>query len=124
MIVVAIVQNASCIAGTRRRLPMGPTSSSIHDAAHDVPVDAHARLRELAEVVRAEIAAWDGSPWDEGTFSELAVELFHAQHACGGVYGRWCDHELGRRGHEARDVRSWRDVPALPIGAFKRSRVA
>lgn len=62
--------------------------------------------------------------WTDATFSRLAVRLFHAQYAGVLVYRDWVDLELGSRGHEAADVRRWQDIPALPIAAFKRTRVA
>lgn len=54
-------------------------------------------------------------------FEHAALELFHAQRAAIPAYDAWCTHELGQRGDD--DVRSWQQIPALPIAAFKQLAV-
>ncbi len=52
-------------------------------------------------------------------FEQEALALYAAQRAAIPAYDAWCRHELGERGHHDA-VRSWRDVPALPIAAFRQ----
>ena len=54
-------------------------------------------------------------------FEQAALDLYAAQRAAIPAYDAWCEHELSQR--EDDQVRSWRDVPALPIGAFKQLAV-
>lgn len=61
-------------------------------------------------------------PLDDARFDELALSLHAAQRAAIPAYDAWCAHELASRG--STDVRTWRDVPALPIEAFKRLEIA
>ncbi len=51
-------------------------------------------------------------------FDPAAIELYERQRATVPAYDAWCRHELAQREEPA--VRSWRDVPALPIAAFKQ----
>nr|WP_217704179.1 long-chain fatty acid--CoA ligase [Schlegelella koreensis] len=51
----------------------------------------------------------------EADFDALALALFAHQHAHDVPYRRFCQ----RRGATPRTVRSWRDIPAVPISAFK-----
>lgn len=62
--------------------------------------------------------------WSDLTFGEHALEVFRAQYAAVPAYRAWCDHELASRGIQVEDVRCWQHIPALPIAAFKRLRVA
>ncbi|HXX48017.1 MAG TPA: long-chain fatty acid--CoA ligase [Myxococcota bacterium] len=76
-----------------------------------------------AEIER-EVLAWiaegvDAKPADD-RFDALALALFHLQWERGAAYRRLCA-ALGR---DPRDVRHWRDVPAVPTGAFKEARLA
>ncbi|MBA3479585.1 MAG: long-chain fatty acid--CoA ligase [Lautropia sp.] len=48
-------------------------------------------------------------------FETLALRLFVWQHASNQPYRRFCQ----RRGVTPRSVKSWRDIPAVPISAFK-----
>lgn len=48
-------------------------------------------------------------------FNRLAIELFNWQFASIGIYQRFCR----ARGTTPDRVNSWRDIPALPISAFK-----
>ncbi|TFY98665.1 long-chain fatty acid--CoA ligase [Ramlibacter rhizophilus] len=52
---------------------------------------------------------------DEAGFDALALELFAHQYAHNEPLRRFCQ----RRGITPRRVRGWRDIPAVPISAFK-----
>jgi len=69
----------------------------IHDPADDV----------LAFMARADA--------DEAAFDALALRLFAHQVEHNAPYRRFCQD----RGRLPRTVRSWRDIPAVPIQAFK-----
>ena len=56
----------------------------------------------------------DGS---DAAFDELALRLFAHQHAANVPFRRFCQ----QRGATPRNVKSWRDIPAVPIDAFKFS---
>lgn len=64
----------------------------------------------------------EDTTWTDERFDELALDLYAAQRSSIPAYDSWCEWELSRRA-DAR-VRSWRDVPALPIGAFRQLHVA
>jgi hypothetical protein len=51
----------------------------------------------------------------DAQFDALALRLFAHQHAGNAAYRRFCQ----LRGVTARTVKSWRDIPAVPISAFK-----
>ncbi|MFP8880777.1 MAG: long-chain fatty acid--CoA ligase [Myxococcota bacterium] len=64
------------------------------------------------------ILAWMREPvwdYDEARFDALARELFRYQYMHCDVYRRFCD----GRGREPRYVETWREIPAVPTGAFK-----
>ena len=48
-------------------------------------------------------------------FDALALRLFAEQHAGNAAFRRFCQ----LRGATPRSVKSWRDIPAVPINAFK-----
>lgn len=48
-------------------------------------------------------------------FNQFALRLFAYQYECNVPFRSFCQ----RRGATLRNVRSWRDVPAVPIDAFK-----
>lgn len=65
-----------------------------------------------------EILAWMAEPWgapDEARFDALARRLFAFQVAHCPAWARFCE----ARGRTPSAVRSWRDVPPVPAGAFK-----
>jgi hypothetical protein len=66
--------------------------------------------------LEAEVVAFirDPAP-DPARFDELALRLWRWQLDGIPLYRRFCE----GRGATAEDVRSWRDVPALPVEAFK-----
>jgi hypothetical protein len=51
----------------------------------------------------------------DAEFDALALRLFAHQHANNPAYRRFCQ----MRGAAPRTVKSWRDIPAVPISAFK-----
>ncbi|GAB3776377.1 coenzyme F390 synthetase [Ramlibacter monticola] len=51
----------------------------------------------------------------DAEFDALALRLFAGQHADNAAFRRFCQ----GRGATPRSVRSWRDIPAVPISAFK-----
>ncbi len=48
-------------------------------------------------------------------FEELALRLFAYQYASNDAFRRFCQ----RRGRTLRNVKGWRDIPAVPVDAFK-----
>ncbi|HTO07866.1 MAG TPA: long-chain fatty acid--CoA ligase [Myxococcota bacterium] len=75
---------------------------------------------ELEREVLAWIAEGVDAPADEARFERLALALFRLQVERGAAYRRWC----AAFGRDPASVRHWRDIPALPTGAFKEARVA
>ena len=57
---------------------------------------------------------------DDARFDELALALFALQYQGGDAYRRLC--RAAGRGPE--NVKTWRDVPPVPTGAFKEARLA
>jgi hypothetical protein len=51
----------------------------------------------------------------DAEFDALALQLFAAQHAGNAAFRRFCQ----GRGATPRSVKGWRDIPAVPISAFK-----
>lgn len=51
----------------------------------------------------------------DGQFDQLALKLFAYQYTANAAYRSFCQ----RRGATVRNVRSWSDIPAVPIDAFK-----
>lgn len=66
------------------------------------------------------IAEGAGAPRDDARFEALALDLFRYQHAHDAPYRKLC-HALGR---SPDDVKTWRDIPPVPTGAFKEARLA
>ena len=66
----------------------------------------------------AEVLAWMHEPgWreDDARFEELSLRVFAFQFEHCEAFGRFCR----GRGRTPATVRSWRDVPPVPTGAFK-----
>jgi hypothetical protein len=63
------------------------------------------------------VRAFTSAPWadDEERFESLALELFAFQFERCAPYARFCE----GRGRTPHTLRSWRDIPAVPTGAFK-----
>ncbi len=59
-------------------------------------------------------------PRDEGAFNALALRLFAHQFAHNLPYRRLCE----RRGRTPAAVGDWRQIPSVPIGAFKELTLA
>ena len=68
--------------------------------------------RELVDTLLSFLAQ-DGCT--DAEFDALALRLFAEQHANNAAYRRFCQ----LRGATPRTVKSWRDIPAVPISAFK-----
>lgn len=70
------------------------------------------------DAIDARVLAWMREPeWkrDDARFEALARDLFAHQLAHCEPYRRFCE----RRGVSAASLRSWREIPAVPTGAFK-----
>ncbi len=66
----------------------------------------------------ARVLAWMREPeWveNEARFDELALELYAFQFAHCEPYRRFCESRV----HSPATARSWREIPAVPTGAFK-----
>jgi len=63
------------------------------------------------------VRAFMREPWreDEARFEALALELFAFQFEHCAPYARFCE----GRGRTPHRVRSWREIPAVPTGAFE-----
>jgi hypothetical protein len=72
--------------------------------------------RELLEFVGRGIDA----PRDDDAFNDLALRLFAYQFANNEPLRRFCEH----RRRKPADVHHWRDIPAVPIAAFKETLLA
>jgi hypothetical protein len=68
--------------------------------------------------IERELLAWmrdEPDRRDDARFERLALELFAFQVEANPPYGRYC----AARGATPDRVRSWREIPAVPTGAFK-----
>ena len=72
----------------------------------------NAEAQALIDTVLAFLAQ-DGC--SDAEFDALALRLFAWQHTHDAAYRRFCQ----RRGATPRTVKGWRDIPAVPITAFK-----
>jgi len=74
-------------------------------------------VTERAAIERELLAWMQGEPErrDDARFERLALALFAFQFEANAPYGRFC----AARGATPASVRSWRDIPAVPTGAFK-----
>jgi hypothetical protein len=59
-------------------------------------------------------------PEDEDRFERLAIEAFRFQYTHNPAYRRF----VATCGKDASSVESWREIPAVPTGAFKAARLA
>jgi acyl-protein synthetase LuxE len=75
---------------------------------------------EIEREVLAWIAEGVDAPRDDARFERLALALFRLQVERGAAYGRLCT----AFGVDPARVRSWREIPAVPTGAFKEARLA
>ncbi|MDT8435725.1 MAG: long-chain fatty acid--CoA ligase [Gemmatimonadota bacterium] len=69
----------------------------------------------LAADLKEAFTTWDGAPWPDGRFDELALRAFALQFETNAPYRAWCR----ARGAGPGTVRSWRDVPPVPTAAFR-----
>lgn len=70
---------------------------------------------EQQEIVAALLAFLAQDGCTDAEFDALALRLFAYQHANNAAYRRFCQ----LRGAAPRTVKGWRDIPAVPISAFK-----
>jgi hypothetical protein len=84
-----------------------PSTDDKRDAAAR---DLDERIRHFITAPRSEHVA----------FERLALEVFAYQHERNEPYRRYCD----RYGKGPTDVRSWRNVPAVPAASFASARLA
>lgn len=70
---------------------------------------------EASELVDAVLAFIGQDGCSDEEFNALALRLFTFQHANNEAFRRFCQ----RRGATPRTVKSWREIPAVPISAFK-----
>lgn len=67
------------------------------------------------EIVEALLAFIAQGSCSDAEFDALALRLFAYQHANNAAYRRFCQ----LRGATPRTVKNWREIPAVPISAFK-----
>lgn len=72
-------------------------------------------LRWMREVAADPVEAW---PRDDDRFDTLALQTFDYQFRNCEAYARYCE-AIG-----LTDPREWREIPAVPAGAFKEMRLA
>lgn len=77
-------------------------------------------MTEQQAIVHALLAFIAQGGCDDAQFDAMALRLFAYQHANNAAYRRFCQ----LRGATPRTVKSWRDVPALPISAFKEATLS
>jgi hypothetical protein len=70
---------------------------------------------EAADIVEALLAFIAQDSSTDAEFDAMALRLFAFQHAHNEAFRRFCQ----RRGATPRTVKGWRDIPAVPITAFK-----
>ena len=75
------------------------------------------KTRELDERILRYIASRQPAAV---AFERLALDVFAYQYARNEPYRRYCD----RYGRSPADVRTWRDVPAVPTASFAAARLA
>jgi hypothetical protein len=75
----------------------------------------HANKPADSQIVEALLAFMAQGQCADGEFDELALRLFASQYAANEPYRRFCQ----GRGATPRQVKSWREIPAVPINGFK-----
>lgn len=73
----------------------------------------------LQRELLAAIWSWPASPWPAERFEELALRLFAFQVANIPAYGAWASRQL-----HGSQPRSWREIPLVPVAAFKVAPLA
>ena len=76
--------------------------------------------QEIEREVLAWVAEGVDAPRDDARFDALALALFRLQVEQGDAYRRLC----AAFARDPRTVRHWREIPAVPTGAFKEARFA
>lgn len=78
------------------------------------------KIEELRSAVLKMIRQGPDQPRDDTAFTELALHLFAVQFQANAPYRKFCE----RRGKTPATVRGWREVPPVPIAAFKELTLA
>jgi hypothetical protein len=76
---------------------------------------------DIEREVLAWIAEGADAPGSEARFDALALALFRTQYAGGAAYRRLC---AAFGCDDPERVKHWREIPAVPTGAFKEARLA
>ncbi|MHA2620127.1 MAG: LuxE/PaaK family acyltransferase [bacterium JZ-2024 1] len=79
-------------------------------------------MKTIRDAIFQFISGWDERVRveDDATFADLAVRLFRFQFGRNEVYRNYCK----ALGVTPRSIKHWRDIPALPVSAFKEFRVS
>ncbi|MBI4573399.1 MAG: hypothetical protein HY713_08985 [candidate division NC10 bacterium] len=75
---------------------------------------------DLRRAILEVIGKGPDQPRDDEAFNALALRLFAYQFQANGPYRKFCE----RRGRTPDAVRSWLDIPPVPIAAFKELTLA
>jgi D-arabinose 1-dehydrogenase-like Zn-dependent alcohol dehydrogenase len=117
--------------------PAAPAAAHVaHEASREASREASLGPLEPPEASRAAAAAAGGppleadllafvgrgvdAPRDDAEFSHLALRLFAYQFAHNHPYRLLCE----RRGQTPQTVKHWREIPSVPIAAFKETVLA
>ena len=74
---------------------------------------------ELDRDLTAFFARGVGAPVDEAAFDRLALRVFAYQYEALAPYRAYCQ----RRGALPQRLRTWSEIPAVPVQAFKDARL-
>lgn len=89
---------------------MFPSSSPLEDVVTPIGSrEGRALWHRVAAFIQGEAAA---------DFEELALAVFRFQFGCNAVYRKWCGH-LGWDARSAAACADWKEIPMLPVEAFK-----
>jgi len=89
------------------------------DAARRPEPIGSAHMHELEAELLAFIGGGIDSPGDPAEFDALALRLFEYQFRCNAPYRTFCQ----RRGRTPDGVSHWREIPPVPIAAFKHAEL-
>jgi propanol-preferring alcohol dehydrogenase len=89
-------------------------------SAERVVAQPESEAARLDADILAVIAEGFAGPHDDVRFGELALRLFAYQFAHNEPYRKYAL----RKGRTPESVRAWRDIPAVPIAAFKAATLA
>ena len=97
-----------------------PTEITREITTKVVPPPPPINGRPLEAELLAFVARGVDAPRDDDEFNDLALRLFAYQFANNRSYRLLCE----RRGRVPANVSHWRDIPAVPIAAFKETLLA